>query len=63
MEVIQKRLKENKALNIFREYIFFRGLKYADLIIAAAAPALFRWLFAMPVSYDIKLNQKELSEK
>ena len=44
--------KARNAFRVFREYLFSRGLKPADLTIAllAVALVLFCWLFSMPFS-------------
>ncbi|MBQ7682522.1 MAG: hypothetical protein IJT31_10000, partial [Oscillibacter sp.] len=52
LEGMKKRLKANKALRAFRNYLFVRRLKYTDVILGtvAAALLLFCWLFSMPLS-------------
>ena len=52
LEEMKKRLEANRALRVFKDYLLFRGLKYADIILAVAAAALllFCWLFSMPFS-------------
>ena len=50
LERVKKRLPENKALRVFREYLLSGNLKYADLILGAIVAALACWLFAMPFS-------------
>lgn len=52
LDMMKKEREGSKAFRVFREYLFFRGLKQIDLILCAAAASLllFCWMFSIPFS-------------